>query len=90
MVVVGLFTESSRKCKELFPASRSAVIKNRPETDHTFLKFLKGKEHTLHLLAERDLHQRTSLGPEAIKAVLSLADIGLVIFRAVLCELLHR
>ena len=87
---LGLFNESSHACKEFFSASPSAIIKNRPETDHTFLEFLKGKEHTLHLLAERDLHQRTSLGPEASKAVLSLADIGLRIFRTVLCEVLHR
>ena len=59
---LGLFTETSRACKEFFSASPSAIIKNRPETDHTFLEFLKGKEHTLYLLAERDLHQRTSLG----------------------------
>ena len=30
------------------------------------------------------------MGPEASKAVLSLADIGLRIFREVLCEVLHR
>ena len=87
---LGLFTDGSRKCKEIFSASPSAIIKNRPETDHTFLEFLKGKEHTLYLLAERDLHQRTSLGPEARQAVLSLADIGLRICRVVLCEVLHR
>ena len=87
---LGLFTETSRACKEFFSASPSAIIKNRPETDHTFLEFLKGKEHTLYLLAERDLHQRASLGAEASNAVLSLADIGLRIFRTVLCEVIHR
>ena len=74
---LGLFTESSHTCTEFFSASPSAIIKNRPETYHTFLECLKGKEHALYVLAERDLHQRTSLGPEANKAVLSLADIGL-------------
>ena len=86
----GLFTDGSRKCKEIVSASPSAIIKNRPETDHTFLEFLKGKEHTLHLIAERDLQQRPSLGPEANKAALSLGDIGLRIFRTVLCEVIHR
>ena len=87
---LGLFTDGSRKCKEIFSASPSAIIKNRPETDHTFLEFLKGKEHTLHLIADRDLQQRPSLGPEASKAALSLGDIGLRIFRTVLCEVIHR
>ena len=87
---IGLFTDGSRKCKEIFSASPSAIIKNKPETDHTFLEFLKGKEHTLHLIADRDLQQRPSLGPEASKAALSLGDIGLRIFRTVLCEVSHR
>ena len=87
---LGLCADGSRKCKEIFSASPSAIIKNRPETDHTFLEFLKGKEHTLHLIAERDLQQRPSLGPEASKAALSLGDIGLRIFRTVMCGVIHR
>ena len=87
---LGLFTDGSRKCKEIFSTSPSAIIKNKPETDHTFLEFLKGKEHTLHLIAERDLQQRPSSGPEASKAALSLGDIGLRIFRTALREGIHR
>ena len=40
---LGLFEESSRTRNEIFSSSASAIIKNRPETDHTFLEFLKGK-----------------------------------------------
>ena len=46
---LGLFKDGSRKCKDIFSTSPSAIIKNRPETDLNFLEFLQGKRsHIAH------------------------------------------
>ena len=56
---LGLFSDSSQECKNLFGRSPSAIIVSRPDTDLNFLKCLQGKEHHLHRLAVKDLEQRS-------------------------------
>ena len=85
-----LFRDGSRLRKETFGVSPSAIVSTRPETDLKFLKFLHGKEHTLHRVATKDLEQRKSLSAETGRAIVNLGDINLRISRAVLCELLER
>ena len=85
-----LFRDGSRPCKDIFGCSPAAIITTRPETDLNFLKLLKGKEHTLHKLATRDLEQRTTLGAETTRAIQNLGDIDQRICRAVLCEILQK
>ncbi len=52
---IGLFSDGSRACKEIFGRSPAAIMQTRPDTDIAFLELLKGKEHVLHRLATRDL-----------------------------------
>ena len=85
-----LFQDGSAACHRLFRASPGAIIKTRPETDLTFLQFLRGKEHLLHKLATKDLDRRTSLGVEAVRAIANLGDIKQRIYRAVLGDILER
>ena len=85
-----LFQDGSAACQQLFRASPGAIIKIRPETDLSFLKFLRGKEHLLHKLATKDLDRRTSLGVEAVRAIANLGDIKQIIYRAVLGDILDR
>ena len=87
---LGLFTDGSSACKEIFGSSPSAIIQNRPETDLKFLKFLRGKEHILHQLATKDLEQRSNLGVDTQQAVMHLGNISERIFRELLCELIER
>ena len=87
---LGLFTDGSRACKEIFGKSPSAIISSRPDTDLHFLRLLQGKEHVLHKLATKDLEQRTSLGAETTRAVANLGDVQQRIRRAVLSEILER
>ena len=86
---LGLFSDSSQECKNLFGRSPSAIIVSRPDTDLNFLKFLEGKEHHLHRLAVKDLEQR-SLNNETQAAVLNLGDIRSRIGRRVLQEILEK
>jgi hypothetical protein len=86
---LGLFRDGSRRCKDVFGRSPSAIVDSRPETDLNFLKLLEGKEHILHRLATKDLDQR-SLNAETKAAVLNLGDIKLRIRRRVLQEILER
>ena len=71
---LGLFTDSSAACKNLFGKSPSAIIVSRPDTDLQFLQLLQGKEHHLHRLAVKDLEQR-KLGAETRSAILHLSLI---------------
>ena len=50
---LGLFTESSHTCNEFFSTSPSAIIKSRPETDHTFLEFLTAIAHIVFACRKR-------------------------------------
>ena len=72
---LGLFSDRSQQCKNLFGKSPSVIIGTRPDTDLNFLKFLEGKEHLLHRLAVKDLEQR-SLSDETQAAILNLGDIS--------------
>ena len=87
---LALFRDGSRACKDLFGTSPAAIATTRPDTDLRFLKFLFGKEASLHRLATKDLEQRTSLGAETTRAILNLGDIKMRIQRAILAEILHR
>ena len=87
---LGLFRDGSRPCKDLFDVAPGSIVTSRPETDLMFLKFLRGKEHLLHLLARRDLEQRTGLGPDIVGAVTSLGDIKQRLYREILSEVLER
>ena len=84
-----LFKDGSKRCKDIFSKSPSAIVDGRPETDLNFLKLLEGKEHVLHMLATRDLSER-ELGTAAKTAVLNLGSIKNRIRRRVLQELLER
>ena len=84
-----LFKDASQRCKDVFGVSPSAIVENRPETDLQFLKFLEGKEHHFHKLAEKDLTER-KLAAETKEAILHLGDIDLRIKRRILQELLER
>ena len=86
---LGLFGDSSRKCKEVFGQSPCAIVDGRPETDLRFLRLLAGKEHILHQLATKDLEQR-ALNADTRAAILSLGDMENRISRRVLQELLER
>ena len=86
---MGLFSDSSQECKNLFGRSPSAIIVSKPDTDLNFLKFLEGKEHHLHRLAVKDLEQR-ALNNETQAAVLNLGDIRSRIGRRVLQEVLEK
>ena len=84
-----LFREGSHECKQIFGISPSAIVETRPETDLNFLKLLEGKEHLLHMMATKDLEQRT-LSADTRAAILSLADISARICRRILQEILER
>ena len=86
---LGIFQNSSQKCKDIFGKSPAAIVVSRPDTDLRFLKFLQGKEHILHRLAEKDLEQR-SLNADTRAAVLTLGNIKTRIHRRVLQEILER
>ena len=51
---LGIFKDSSKKCKDIFGKSPATIVVSRPDTDLNFLKFLQGKENILHRLAERE------------------------------------
>ena len=87
---LALFTNGSRRCKDIFGTAPGSIITTRPETDLQFLKLLRGKEHVLHQLASKDLEQRTKLGAETVAAVASLGDITQRIRRTIICEILER
>ena len=86
---LGLFTNSSQTCKDIFGKSPATIVVSRPDTDLNFLKFLQGKEHILHRLAEKDLEKR-SLNADTRAAVLTLGNIKARIHRRVLQEILER
>ena len=86
---LGLFTDSSQQCKDVFGKSPSAIVENRPETDLRFLKLLEGKEHLFHAMATKDLEQR-SLSADTREAIMHLADIKGRIHRRILQEILER
>ena len=87
---LGLFTDGSRKCKDICSTNPSAITKNRPDTDLNFRESSRAKSTPCTCWQKRDLQHRAALGPEATKAALNLGDIGLRIFRTVLCEVVHR
>ena len=82
--------DGSSACKDIFGANPRAIILTRPESDLNFLRFLRGKEQTLHRLASRDLEQRASLGSDTTRAIESLGDVRLRVCRTILCEIIHR
>ena len=86
---LGLFTDSSQQCKDVFGKSPSAIVENRPETDLNFPKLLEGKEHLFHAMATKDLEQR-SLSADTREAIMHLADIQGRIHRRILQEILER
>ena len=86
---IGLFTDTSQQCKDLFGKSPSAIIVTRPDTYLRFLKLLAGKEHLLHKLAVRDLWPR-SLGVETRVSILNLVDITNRMYRRVLQGILEK
>ena len=86
---LGLFSDGSQQCKDIFGLSPSAIVDNRPETDLNLLKLLDGREHILHKLAVEDLQHR-SLSAETKAAILNLGDMTNRIRRRLLQEILER
>ena len=86
---LGLFAMMSQEYQRVFSTAPCSIIENRPETDLNLLRFLSDKEHILHLLAQRDLEQR-SLNQDVRDAVLLLGDIGARVQRRILQEILER
>ena len=84
-----LFNDGSAQCKKIFGTSPSPIIHQRPDSDLNFLKFLADKEHTLHRLAEEDIHQM-GMSPQTCAAVLGLGNVNTRIQRRILLEVLER
>ena len=86
---LGLFGERSLEFKRIFGAAPRAIIENRPESDLNFLRFLNGRERTLHMLASRDVSDR-SLAAATQDAVEVMASHEGRAQRRVCAEVLHR
>ena len=86
---LALFADGSPECHRIFHQAPPTIVQTRPQTDMEFLKFLRGKEETLHRLCLQDLRQR-KLSEKTQKAVASLAFVTQNIQRSILAEILHR
>ena len=53
-----LFREGSEACKAVFGTSLASIVDGRPESDLSFLKFLRGREHVLHQACQRAVEER--------------------------------
>lgn len=79
----------SEECRAIFGQGPSGIIHQRPESDFNFLRFLRKKEHLLHLAAIQDMTQR-DLADSTRNGIGSLGFMTDRVRRAILCEVLQR
>jgi hypothetical protein len=88
---LGLWRELSQEHRDMFHTAPPSIVDNRPETDRNFLAFLRGKEHILHRLCQRDLAdpgRKLKEGSHAAAAI--LGDVLGRARRSVAAEVIHR
>ena len=87
---LGLCTMGSREHKRVFGRAPGSIVEGRPESDLNFLRFLRGREHALHLVTKEDLARRPNLAQATHDAVPLLGDHEGRAMRQVCAEVLHR
>ena len=86
---LALFAERSRRHYDIFGQHPAPIVDGRPESACDFLAFLRGKEHVLNRVCQRDVTDRDVARTTKDAAAL-LGDLSGRAARSVAAELLHR